>query len=277
MKLLIGLVTHANSRYSDQNFTHNLSRLQDLPTIDVLTDSSDKDFSTREIGLFQIVRHYLVSVTLEVRFSRFISKEVSTFYFLLLYIKKLRDVFKMFLKIILNQKRFDSERSRLRRFDNINLSHLKILGLALHEKSDFLIILEDDAFAPDPVRFNELIVEIENDHKLRTAPIILNTSISSDFMDMGVNGLELKPEGTESYYPTPFAITNSACANVYNRSFIDYLLQDSRGVVEKGIVSFVPIDQILNMVILMDSKREKKIVTYHMALPIFRQLSMPSN
>ena len=277
MKLLIGLVSHANSRYSDQNFIHNLSSLRDLPGIEVLTEISDKDDSTRKIGLIQIIRHYLVSVTLEIRFNRFISKEISPFYFFLQYIKKLRDVLKLVLGIILNQKRFDSECSRLRRFDNINLSHLKILELALHKKIDFLILLEDDAFAPSSVRIRELIFEVEKDHMLRTAPIILNTSVSSDFLDMGVNGLEFKSEGTKSYFSTPFPITNSACANVYNYSFVEYFLQNSRCAVEKGVASFVPIDQILNMFILMDNKHRKKLVTYHMAFPIFRQLSMPSN
>ena len=259
MKLLIGLVTHANSRYSDQNFTHNLSSLQDLPAIDVLTESSDKDFSTSEIGLIQIVRHYLVSVTLEVRFNRFLSKEVGGFYFLVLYFKKIRDVLKLILEIIVNQKKFDLERSRLRRFDNINLSHLRIFELALHEKSDFLIILEDDAFAPAPARFGELITELKSDDNLKTTPIILNTSISNDFKDMGVNGLDLTPKGSQSYYSTPFAVTNSACANIYNHSFVDYFLKNSWGVMERGVVNFIPIDQILNMMILKDSKFGERI------------------
>jgi hypothetical protein len=277
MKSLIGLVTHANSRYTDKNFVHNISRLQESPSLEFLTDVSDKDLSTREIGLFQVVRHYLVSVTLEVRFSRFISKEVSASYFLVLYAKKLRDVIKLVIQIILDQEKLQTECSRLRRFDNINLSHLNLFELALHEDCDFLIILEDDAFAPTPERFSELIIEIENDDMLRTAPIILNTSISTDFKNMGVNGLEMKPKGTQTYYSSPFAITNSACANVYNYSFIDYFFQNSKGILEKGITSFVPIDQILNMFILMDSKHEKKLITYHMTLPVFRQLSMPSN
>jgi hypothetical protein len=270
-------VTYPSSRYFDRNFNHNLSGVQSSTSLSLRIETSDKNLSRRKIGLLQIIRHYITAVILEVRFSRYLSREMGKIFFFVLFGKKFRDVLKLVLRLFVDREKFMAECSRLRRFDNINLSHLSLFEAALKDECSFLIVLEDDAFATNPAAFDELILEIQKDADLLSAPIILNASISNDFRDMGINGLDFIPVKQKSYSATPFPITNSACANVYSRRFVELLLQNSLVVAEKGLANFIPIDQILNMLILKDSKDGQKIVTYHMALPVFRQLSMPSN
>lgn len=171
----------------------------------------------------------------------------------------------------------DLEIKRLRRFDNINLAHFQFFKDALKYNYDFLIVLEDDAFTPNPSSFRDLILHLMSDDEFSKKPAFLNASNSLSWSELNMERLVTSFDLQKLYSQTSLTVTNSACANIYNRKYIEVIFGRLGHVALRGLQNFIPIDQLLNFVTLIDQKGRKEIVSFHMAQPIFDQLSLSSN
>ena len=274
MKVLIGLVTHPESIYLDKNFVHNISKLVDIPNCYIKTQISNENLSRRVIRRFDLVKHYLLSINIELNFTKYILGQQRNFHLFLNYLRKYRDV----LMLIKNHRSVpDYEINQLRRFDNINLAHFKFFKDALKYNYDFLIVLEDDAFTPNPSSFRDLILHLLFDDEFSKKPAFLNASKSLSWSELNLERLVTSFDLHKLYSQTSLTVTNSACANIYNRKYIEVIFGRLGHVALKGLQNFIPIDQLLNFVTLIDRKSRKEIVSFHMAQPIFDQLSLSSN
>jgi len=273
MNVLIGLVTHPESKYLDKNFVHNISKLVDMPNCYITTQISNENLSRRIISRFDLVKYYLVSINIELKFTKYISGRQGTFNLLMNYLRKYRDVF---IRIKNHHSAPDMEINQLRRFDNINLAHLEFFKTAFNHNYDFLIVLEDDALTPNPSSFRDLILQLLFDDEFSKKPAFLNASKSLSWSELNMERLISSINPHKLYSQTTLTVTNSACANIYNRKYIEVIFGRLKRVALKGLQNFIPIDQLLNYVTLMDQRGEKEIVSFHMAQLIFDQLSLYS-
>jgi hypothetical protein len=280
MKLVLGLVTHPKSKYGDVNFKHSISHLVLNLKMPIEIFPSDKDLSTRRIGLADIAKHYIFAIWLEGSYSNLFRVEsLSKRFFLdsLHFLKKLKQVFKLLLVITFNREKKSIEVARLRRFDNINHGHLKIFEKAYKSDADSVMILEDDARVQDPAALTDALIEILNIFSRRESSVIANISLSNSAIEMGVTHLVGLSKDNDLFFESLMAFTNSASSNIYNAGFIHNFHNAWRKLVIRATNLFIPIDWILNYIIIHSVKYQTNLSTFHMRKPLVYQLSMASN
>jgi len=138
----------------------------------------------------------------------------------------------------------------VRRLINIELSHLSLLGAGLESGADWILILEDDALAPDPQDAAMGLTSL-----VRTAdavPGYVNLSVSHTAAELGVAALMTHGSRWEGLLPRTVLhaarpVTNTVCAIAYRASFAAPLL---RAMEAMPLDPVIPIDWKLNAALM---------------------------
>jgi hypothetical protein len=280
MNMMLGLVTHPKSKYGDVNFKHNISHLVLNPESTVEVIVCDKDLSTKKIGIIDIARHYIFAVRLEGSYSNlFRAKSFSrkSYWKFLKFLRKLQQVLKIIIVITFNRQVRLIEIARLRRFDNINNAHLTIIEKAHESGVDSVMIFEDDARVQNPVALTDALRELSHVFSPSATSVIANISLSNSAVEMGVTHIVGSQEIHNLFVKSLIPFTNSASSNIYNAAFIRNFHTSWGKLVTRAMNHFIPIDWILNYIILNSENSGIDLSTLHMREPIAYQLSMNSN
>jgi hypothetical protein len=251
-----------------------LSELNRDPNFQIGIKIINENLSARKISIWDIAKHYFYSIKLEVEYNQYLKESPSKFEEAYIFLQKLRDVSFLLLKLLGKTSKLELEKARLRRFDNINLAHFQLLKEALKSNFEYSLLLEDDALIQHPSNLPDTLSKVSVQLSMLKNAHVLSLSFSNNFSEMGVQHLfEFFPSsGIFQKSAKPF--TNSVCANLYSKTMVDILFSQYLPILDRGIRHFVPFDQILNMVILLDQRNNRLISTFHMKDPIFNQMSM---
>lgn len=281
MKVMFGLVTHPNSKYYEENFHFNISHFMANTENEIITAISRENRSESRIGIASIVRHYIMAIYLENSYSQYIHNASVANWKVFgrrIYWVKILQVMKIVARISISTRRRRVEVARLRRFDNINCAHEVLLGMAYKEKVDFLVIFEDDARIDKPSSLTFAMDELVSLFaKSQEVNLIVNLSISNSAKDMSVAHLNESSSSEVAFFQSLRPYTNSASANAYNAKFIANFNSTWSHHIARVRYDFIPIDWILNYLIIKDYVSTKSMRTWHMKQPVVHQLSMVSN
>ncbi len=129
------------------------------------------------------------------------------------------------------------------RLINIDLSHLRVLYEAADTKADWVLVLEDDARAADPVEAMATVCSVL-DSTMDELQYV-NASRSIDHSELGIEQ-HLGPV-VDGVRVARVPVTNTVCAVIYRGTIVPDL---AAGIEAFGLVPAVPIDWRLNRVIM---------------------------
>jgi hypothetical protein len=138
----------------------------------------------------------------------------------------------------------------LKRLANIEVAHMSLLKQAAQEASDWALILEDDAYAPDVTALGSALDQHLNTWQDTRQPQYIN--ISESFPLAALN-LSHTLKGVEAWdehgrvYSSQVPFTNTVCAVLYRGSFLQNL---HNAMSEIPLEPVIPIDWKLNRAIM---------------------------
>jgi len=142
--------------------------------------------------------------------------------------------------------------STVTRLVNIELSHLDLMRAGLASGAKWVLILEDDAFAPDPADCAQGLLHVM--HECPEAVDYVNVSQSFSNAELGIEHL-LTPVSVPSWagsvsrrvLSASLPVTNTVCAILYRRDFLVELVATMDAL---PMTPVVPIDWKLNIALM---------------------------
>ena len=142
--------------------------------------------------------------------------------------------------------------SSVTRLVNIELSHLDLMRAGLESGAEWVLILEDDAFAPDPTDCAQGLLGLMRD--CPTTVDYVNVSQSFTNTQLGIEHLlktAAAPRWTGSVSRGVLSasrpVTNTVCAILYRREFLISLVEEMNAL---PMTPVVPIDWKLNIALM---------------------------
>lgn len=140
-----------------------------------------------------------------------------------------------------------SDVAEIRRLINIELSHRHLMKKGLESRSEWILILEDDAGAQD---IADIAIGLKSIMDCDQPPIFVNLSKSFSLKDLGINHL-LSPSSALSWSGTisrtvmqsERPATNTVCAILYQRDFLVRLVSELEAMSFEPVI---PIDWRIN-------------------------------
>ncbi len=247
--LFIGVVSYSRTQFPVSQGPEGLGRqlaselithLGIQPQIHIIADDLDKSGVVADREAVQ--RSLTAELHAEARYSKFISRPQ--------YIKnglRLGARWAMRIKHALN-----SPNSKLvSRLLNIEASHLDLMKRGLESGSDYVLILEDDAFT---TQLTDLATGISGLMNASSKPAFVNLSESFSIEQLGVGHLltiktDTPWQGSENraVYLASRPITNTVCAILYSREFLTTLVHEMEALPIEPVLS---IDWKLNVALM---------------------------
>lgn len=271
---MIGLVTHANSRFNRNGAS--VQQLHDLreelvnrgfQVNAVISDRNEFTERGEKLRLRDQVSAAYHQSKLESQWKRYLRGFCETHQGL-----QLKDYVQgvgMFVKRLFL---YIKNRSIVNRLMNIDLSHLRLLREG-HE-ADWVVILEDDAFAPS-VADAAHSIGATIDALKSTDMIFVSLSESFTATSLGIEQIIEQAVKVDIDCPAaelmqvPLPITNTVCANLYSTEFAAMFRDSLEGT---SLLPSYPIDWRLNKLLLEVS--QKSIGCYWLRPGVFLQGSM---
>jgi hypothetical protein len=134
---------------------------------------------------------------------------------------------------------------------NIELSHLRLIDLAVASGASWCLLLEDDAWCEDPRAFAIDLLRFVREADSRGKLLTVNMSESFTLEDLGIGHL-LTPVPAEQAGPWPMLeadrpVTNTVCAVLYRGDFLARLQHELHRV---PLAPVIPIDFKLNVALM---------------------------
>lgn len=130
----------------------------------------------------------------------------------------------------------------------VSNKHINAYSYALQTKTDYLIILEDDAVFKNN-SIEKIFNLINNLSDKNTYPVYIDLAGGCDIADLKISKLEYKKDSSFRYYKKP--VTNTACCYLINREqlrLFDYYL------IKNPISRYLGIDWMMNKLFIDQSK-----------------------
>ena len=141
---------------------------------------------------------------------------------------------------------FERGIQRLIRLANIEAAHLDLMSEGVASNAEWTTILEDDAYSPRPAQLSRALDQHLRSWTAKTTPSYINISesFSRDRLGLapGSGGVSVWDErSVVQVSQVPF--TNTVCAIIYRRSFLEKLFQVLKDIPMEPVV---PIDWKIN-------------------------------
>ena len=252
----VGLVTYPRSRFPEAKTGDGLARKIQAALIQGGQAAEfgmvDEDLLTPgAISLNQaaVVASITAELALESRWREYVSGSTASVF--MRWVMSMRYV-KRRIKLAppwrSNQSELDDGAKMLRRLANIELAHLEVMRRATQSKAPWVLILEDDACAPNPEQLARQISEFCLAADVAGQPGTMNLSESFTVEQLGISGLlipQANPNQPDAWstYSAGRLVTNTVCAVLYRHDFLKNLLELLEAIPLEPVV---PIDFKIN-------------------------------
>lgn len=249
LKLFIGVVSYSGTQFAvsqgaqglGQQLASELSNHSGISTrIHIITEDLDKSGVIADRRTVQ--RSLTSELYVEARYSKYMSRP-----------KYIKNVLRLGARWAMRLKHsLNSPHPKLvSRLLNIEASHCDLMKRGLESGSDYVLILEDDAFS---TQLADLAKGISGLMIASTTPALVNLSESFSVDELGVGHLltdktDTPWQGNErrSVYLAGRPITNTVCAILYSREFLTSLVQELQALPMEPVLS---IDWKLNVALM---------------------------
>jgi len=238
---MVGLVTHESSRFRSQGMAtlESVSGAAKAAGIDVrllVSDRNDADPHQHSLTRGTVVSSARHQAELEARWRAHVAG------------KGISAVPSPLTLGMQARRSFDSVESVLRLL-NIDYSHLRLWRHALATGASAALVVEDDAQLVDK-HVGEFLAALLP--RIQERSVLLNCSRSIAIDDLGITEILREATTTLQFQEvqvteTDRAITNTVCANLYSREFLEELVAF---IDRRGLVPVVPIDWRVNEFLL---------------------------
>ena len=165
----------------------------------------------------------------------------------------------------------------LRRLANIELGHLAVMRKAVESQARWVLILEDDASAPDDERLARQISDFCLAADDSGQPAIMNLSESFTVEQLGIEKLLTpitvvnQPEAWKTFSVTRL-VTNTVCAVIYRHDFLTTLVERLDAIPLEPVV---PIDFKINAAFMAWPQQEAGQCWVCSPAPIVQRSGVP--
>ena len=247
--LFIGVVSYSRTQFPvsqgpqglGQQLASELSNHAGINTqIHIITEDLDKSGVVADHRTVQ--RSLTTELHAEARYSKYISRP-----------KYIKDVVRMGARWAMRLKHsLNSPAPRLvSRLLNIEAAHCDLMKRGLESGSDYVLILEDDAFSD---QLADLANGISGLMNASSTPAFVNLSESFSVDELGVGHLltsktdiSWQGDDTRVVYLASRPITNTVCAILYSREFLASVVQEMEALPMEPVLS---IDWKLNVALM---------------------------
>ncbi len=283
--LYLGLLTHKDSEYSRTPFVELFGKAMELGganQFEIKTSITEENpFSTLDVKFSDLL---LARVYLPILYRRWADYLVG---------KKTSRAIKNNLRILANlimycahltRSKFRAkEQRRLSRDLNITSGHIKLLEDFLNSGTPVGLIFEDDAsFDPSKELIFTLFDLVRFTQTTPAPNFFIDVSDSYSFQELGVQHLVILPKldvGQDKFLgssirSTEKPFTNTCCAILYNRSMAQLMLARVKSYSRTTGKRVIPIDWMLNSILLELESTDTKVSSFHLDPGIFPQNSL---
>ncbi len=258
--IFIGVLTYPDSRYS---FPHIESLIANLKKagLDVQFAICDKNLAqkdeagiTRGLAARAAFRDLVLRMRWYVSLSNHSVRAQGTF-------NSISTLAKRILTLS-SSAGLESAQKSMIRLKNIAMGHASLWSQALASKTDWILILEDDATPIETSTTHEQLVRVL---ELLASSSLLNNNVYCDLsrsfssIELGIEitGKPVQVVGDQVLHGVARPFTNTLCAVLMSRSMVQSLSGAVRGYLESPTSEFLPIDWLVNKH-LLDSFGKKK-------------------
>jgi hypothetical protein len=171
-------------------------------------------------------------------------------------------------------------RASMIRLRNISLGHAGLWHQALQSESEWILMLEDDADPNNPTTLSRdllnIIEHLEKDNKDSTG-IFCDASLSYSNDELGIKtlGTPCLLTGVQRLYEVDKPFTNTLCAVLMSRSFVQNLSSGIHKYLENPKDGFLPIDWLVNKYLLETQTKPKSQSKFYKIQPgLYAQRSL---
>lgn len=245
-KVFIGLVTHEQTRFSaattESGLATSLKKALSESGFECQLSIESRDLAQEHGITFStadIKKSIQAELNLEAQWRSYLNPNVS----------KLRiTIFMLLRKFYRSTKRKSDGIKMLNRLANIELAHLGLMQLGLDSHADWILILEDDAQSSDSHTLASSLMEFMCLQSELSQPLYVNLSKSFTKKELKTTGSLTEVRGwndgdTSRIFSSNKSFTNTMCAILYRRYFLQELLNTLNGIELKPVV---PIDWKVN-------------------------------
>jgi len=255
--LFIGLVTHPRSRFIDASGSDGLAAglarelsslgwdVQTTIVSENLVDASELDLSPR--GILQSIRQ---EMEVERRWARFQRERSPLSRMAHTAVLRSREVFRFWKFLRPTPSARKSAEQTLLRLANIETAHMSLMRAGAAHGSQWILILEDDARAPDYQQLAQEFNEKLDSWNTSTQPsyVNLSQSFALDAIKVDRTLTAVGPWSSAStVLSSSIPFTNTVCAVLYRREFLQTLNEEMEGI---HLQPIIPIDWKLNLALM---------------------------
>ena len=279
--LFLGLVTHSKSKYSiDMLLSAILNYQKESAKKPVLNTAifSKNIYDINEVNILHVILNFINFQILTFRWRRYLGIKSNKFSFF----KSVFKIIKFTGQLVFTKLRKKHKNSALRIL-NINKSHYHLLELGLNSGAKSLLILEDDADIVSLDIFEDCIYILhEFSEKIINRLFYIDISESFTLEQLGASHLvdesssQVINLGSEVYRIQKMTrpITNTVCAVYYSEDLARLLLNRLNKEMPKVFNKFIPIDWLMNK-ILIDLNKQSIVIDCFTTNPgLFTQRSL---
>lgn len=283
--IFIGVLTYPHSRYSFSHikpFTANLAKaglkVQFAICDKNLTKQDEKEI-TRGLAARTTFRHLVLQMrwylSLPNHSARVQKKGGWVYHSISSFVTRILT--------LSNTAGLESAQKSMIRLKNISMGHASLWSQAVASKTDWMLILEDDATPIETSTTHEQLVRVID--FLASSSLLnnnvycdLSRSFSSTELGIEISSKPVQVIGDQVLHVVARPFTNTLCAVLMSRSMVQSLSGAFRGYLESPTSEFLPIDWLVNKHFL-DSfgKKKKSACFYNLDTGLFVQESLNSS
>ena len=283
--LYLGLLTYTDSQYSRTPFIKLFEKAVKLGKsiqFDVETSIAEESpFSTSDIKLIDLLLSKMYTPFLYRHWGNYLAGKKPS--------KSAKNNLRIFINLIryclrLTNSSFRAkEEKRLSRSLNITSGHITLLQDFLNSDALVGLILEDDAgFNPSRELVFTLFDLVRFAQTVSAPSYFIDVSDSFSFQELGAQHLVMLPKPADERYKflgssiraTSKPFTNTCCAILYNRNMARLILATVKKYSTIPGKRVIPIDWMLNLILLELENSSIKVEGFHLDPGIFLQNSL---
>jgi len=267
MEIFTGLITHKNSSYRQQISFHNLERtLSGLDRSGKVTVIDDDTFSVADVPRWLVLARIFLVPVMDYRVKRFRRNSIK---------RSVRSSLKEIRKE-LRRRTGDKAVKWLVRNRNITAAHISLWQKALESGVDWVMVIEDDVIIAD-TDFSakiESVLKYASGHGIQSAAIFLSGSFTpKQHMVTNLASQLEHADGVSFRISAERGWSDTVAATIYSRPLLEDFLRFLTKA-PKMMLATLPIDQVLDLFLIVISRHATSLRTIHLEPAICQQQSL---
>lgn len=273
-RIFIGVITHPNSSANSDSYQKSVKFFENgfkFNNWQVDLVISDENFFNSKISLTRIWMSKWWNIFLVQNWIYYVENNYRQargrfcFHSIVVALKRSRVLIVFIVKTIFQPELKRTEILKYKRNVNISLSQINVITCAKNSQADLVLVLEDDAILNDDSDLLKDLLDFSKRSLIHSSiPSLVNLSESLPLEKLFVtnsDGNLPQVKVSKNIYLPRIMHHNTTCAVLYNSKYIDSVTSEWHKKIEKLIFRGIPVDWIINALIL--DLPNNSLLTFH--------------